>query len=68
MTSGASPKPKSDIEIARAATLRPILALASERLGIAPEHLTPYGHYQAKLSLDYIKSLSGRPDGQTGYR
>ncbi len=56
--------PKSDIEIAQAATLRPILDIARERLGIPPQSLQPYGHYKAKLSMDYIKSLSDRPDGK----
>jgi len=64
VTAAASDKAKTDIEIARAAHLRPILELASDRLGIGPEHLTPYGHYQAKLSLDHVGSLAGRPDGQ----
>src|SRR5262249_1239912 len=44
--------PKSDIEIAQAAKKRPILDIARERLGIAPENLEPYGHYKAKLSMD----------------
>ena len=56
--------PKSDIEIAQAAKMRPILEFAKERLGIAPENLEPYGHYKAKVSLDYIKSLKGKPDGK----
>jgi formate--tetrahydrofolate ligase len=56
--------PKSDIEIAQAAKMRPILELARERLGIAPEHLQPYGHYKAKVSLDYIKTLQNRPNGK----
>jgi formate--tetrahydrofolate ligase len=64
VTSGAASTPKSDIDIARAASLRPILDLAADRLKIGPEHLTPYGHYQAKLSLDFIASLADRPDGQ----
>ncbi|BCX80876.1 formate--tetrahydrofolate ligase [Methylomarinovum caldicuralii] len=54
----------SDIEIARQATLRPIVELAQDRFGIAPEHLDPYGHYKAKLSFDYIQSLQDRPDGK----
>jgi formate--tetrahydrofolate ligase len=54
----------SDIEIARAANKRPIMALAAERFGIANEHLEPYGHYKAKVSLDYIDSLADRPDGK----
>jgi formate--tetrahydrofolate ligase len=56
--------PKSDIEIAQAAKMRPIMDIARERLGIAPEHLEPYGHYKAKVSMDFIKSLHGRPSGK----
>ena len=56
--------PKSDIEIAQTAKKRPIMDVARERLGIAPENLEPYGHYKAKLSMDFIKSLQGRPDGK----
>jgi len=53
--------PKSDIEIAQAAKKRPIMDIAREKLGIAPENLEPYGHYKAKLSMDFIKSLKDRP-------
>jgi formate--tetrahydrofolate ligase len=56
--------PKTDIQIAQEATKRPILELAREKLGIAPENLEPYGHYKAKVSMDYIKSLQGRPNGK----
>src|SRR5438132_8471302 len=56
--------PKSDIEIAQAAKKRPILEVARERLGIAAENLEPYGHYKAKVSMDYIKSLRDRPNGK----
>jgi len=56
--------PKSDIEISQAAQKRPILDIAKEKLGIAPENLEPYGHYKAKVSMDYIKSLQGRPNGK----
>src|SRR5438067_6655140 len=56
--------PKSDIEIAQAAKKRPIMDLAREKLGIAPENLEPYGHYKAKVSMDYIKSLKGKPNGK----
>src|SRR5690348_16158913 len=56
--------PKSDIEISQAARKRPILDIAREKLGIAPEHLDPYGHYKAKISMDYVKSLKSRPDGK----
>jgi len=56
--------PKSDIEIAQAAKKRPIMEIARERLGIGPENLEPYGHYKAKLSMDYVKSLKDRPNGK----
>src|SRR5437588_1004087 len=57
-------KPLSDIEIAQAAKKRPIMEIAREKLGIAPENLEPYGHYKAKVSMDYIKSLQGKPNGR----
>lgn len=53
-----------DLEIAQAANLRPVLELASMRLGIPIEELEPYGHYKAKLSLRYINQLNNRPDGR----
>jgi formate--tetrahydrofolate ligase len=56
--------PKSDIEISQAAHMRPILDVAKDKLGISAEDLIPYGHYKAKVSLDYIAGLSGRPDGK----
>jgi formate--tetrahydrofolate ligase len=54
----------SNIEIAQQAKMRPIVALAQERLGIPADSLEPYGHYKAKVSLDYIAQLKGRPDGK----
>lgn len=54
----------SDIEIAQQATMKPIIALAKENFGIEPEHLDPFGHYKAKLSLEYINSLSDKKDGK----
>jgi formate--tetrahydrofolate ligase len=56
--------PKSDIEISQAARKRPIVDIAREKLGIPPESLEPYGHYKAKVSLDYVKSLQDRPNGK----
>jgi formate--tetrahydrofolate ligase len=56
--------PKSDIEISQAAKKRPILDIAKEKLGIAAENLEPYGHYKAKVSMDYIKSLKDKPNGK----
>ncbi len=57
-------KPISDIEIAQAAKPRPIMGLAKEKLGIAPENLDPYGHFKAKVSMNYIKSLKDKPNGK----
>jgi formate--tetrahydrofolate ligase len=64
MTSSQHASPKSDIEIAQAAKKRPIMDIAREKLGIAPENLEPYGHFKAKLSMDFIKSLKDRPNGK----
>ena len=48
---------KSDIEIAREAKKKPIQEIGS-RLGIGSEHLLPFGHDKAKVSADFIKSLT----------
>jgi len=56
--------PKSDIEISQAAKMRPILEVAADKLDIPAEDLIPYGHYKAKVALDYIASLAKRPDGK----
>src|SRR6186713_201568 len=53
-----------NIDIAQQATLRPILPLAKDRLGIPEESLEPYGRFKAKVSLDYVRQLAGRPDGK----
>ncbi|HET8666201.1 MAG TPA: formate--tetrahydrofolate ligase [Nocardioides sp.] len=55
---------QSDIEIANAATLRPIRDVAADTLGIDEEHLVPYGHYKAKVDLGYLSSLADRPLGK----
>jgi len=54
----------SDIEIAQAAKLQRITAVAREKLGIAEEHLEPYGHYKAKVSLKYLETLKGKKEGK----
>lgn len=54
---------KSDIEIARAADVKPITEIA-DRLGIPGDALIPYGHDKAKISADYLASLEERPDGK----
>jgi formate--tetrahydrofolate ligase len=53
----------SDIEIAQKATMQRITQVAA-KLGIAEEHLEPYGHYKSKLSMAFVDSLKDRPDGK----
>ncbi len=52
----------SDLEIARAATLRPIAEIAA-RAGIPSDALEPYGRYKAKIGFPFIDGLRDRPDG-----
>jgi formate--tetrahydrofolate ligase len=54
---------KSDIEIARAADKKPIQEIGA-RLGIASDHLLPYGHDKAKISADFIQSVQNNKDGR----
>jgi formate--tetrahydrofolate ligase len=56
----------SDIEIARQARMQRIVDLARDRLGIADDHLVPYGHHKAKLALPFIASLTARPGARDG--
>jgi len=56
--------PKSDIDIANAANMKKIMTIAEDKLGIDADNLEPYGHYKAKISLDYIKTLQDKPDGK----
>jgi len=57
-------KPKSDIEISQSAQKRRILDIGKEKLGIGPENLEPYGHYKAKVSMDFVKSLAHKKNGK----
>ena len=52
----------SDIEIARAASKKPIQEIAA-KIGISNEHILPYGHDKAKVSEAFIKSLANEKDG-----
>ena len=54
---------KSDIEIAQAATLKPIQEIAN-KLGIPNEALIPYGHDKAKISAEFLKSIDKEKDGK----
>lgn len=53
----------TDIEIARAATLQPIAAIA-ETAGIAPDALNPYGKHIAKVDTTAIPGFADKPDGR----
>src|SRR5262245_29044191 len=53
----------SDIEIARDARMKPIREVAT-KLGIPEDHLLPYGHTKAKISMKFVESLQGKPDGR----
>ena len=52
----------TDLEIARAARLRPIAEIA-EAAGIPADALEPYGRYKAKVGLDFVAAQADRPDG-----
>jgi formate--tetrahydrofolate ligase len=54
---------KSDIEIAQAASVRPIQEIA-EKLEIPTEALIPYGHDKAKIGADFINAISKKNDGK----
>ena len=54
---------KSDIEIARAASKKPIVEIGA-RLGIPQADLIPYGHDKAKISAEFIARQKGKKDGR----
>ncbi|GAB4475142.1 MAG: formate--tetrahydrofolate ligase [Anaerolineae bacterium] len=53
----------SDIEIAQAADLRPILEIAA-KIGLTEDDLDLYGKYKAKVHLDVLKKFADRPQGK----
>ena len=55
--------PRSDIEIARAASKLPIQQIG-EKLGIPAQDLLPFGHDKAKLSAEFIAAAADRRDGR----
>jgi formate--tetrahydrofolate ligase len=54
---------KSDIEIARAAAIRPIAEIGA-KLDIPPDALIPYGHDKAKISADFIRAAGSNGSGK----
>lgn len=53
----------SDIAIAQSAKMLRISQVA-QRYDIEEEYLEPYGHYKAKISLDFLDTLKDKPDGK----
>ncbi len=53
----------SDLEIAQAAELKPILEIAAA-LGLGDDDLDLYGKYKAKIHLDVLERLADRPQGK----
>ncbi len=53
----------SDIEIAQAADLRPILEIAA-KIGLTEDDLDLFGKYKAKVHLDVLKKFADRPQGK----
>lgn len=53
----------SDLEIAQAAEVRPITAIA-EQIGLDEQYLIPYGRTKAKVHLDVLPTLAQRPRGK----
>lgn len=51
---------RSDLDIARAASLKPI-DMVAEEMGLPPDLLEPYGRHVMKVGLDAIEALSARP-------
>ena len=54
---------KSDIDIAREATMLPIGEIAA-KVGVPDEAIEPYGKHIAKIGLDFVKQVADRPDGR----
>jgi len=54
---------KTDIQIAQAAKMRPIVEIARE-IGLQEDEIELYGQYKAKASLEAAKRLADRPDGK----
>lgn len=56
-------KVPSDLEIAQAAKMKPIVEIAKD-LGISEDYLERYGNYKAKVSLDILKKIENKKDGK----
>jgi methylenetetrahydrofolate dehydrogenase (NADP+)/methenyltetrahydrofolate cyclohydrolase/formyltetrahydrofolate synthetase len=56
-------KVPSDLEIAQAAEIKPIMEIAA-KVGLLQEELVPYGWQKAKVSLDVLERLKNKPNGK----
>ncbi|MEM9898674.1 MAG: formate--tetrahydrofolate ligase [Pseudomonadota bacterium] len=54
----------SDIDIARAAQIKPIAEIAEQRLKLRPEEILPYGHHKAKVSLETVEACQTKQKGK----
>ncbi|EHK9440127.1 formate--tetrahydrofolate ligase [Enterococcus faecalis] len=54
---------KTDINIAQAATLKPIQEIA-ETIGLSEDSLELYGKYKAKIDFPTLQSLEAKPEGK----
>jgi len=54
----------SDIEIAQQASMKEVIGLAEDTLGLDSQTLEPYGRYKAKVSLDVMDQLADKEDGK----
>ena len=63
MSNNMGSEVKSDLEIARAATLTEISEITGS-LDIPDDAIYRFGPHKAKVSLDYIDTLAGKPDGK----
>src|SRR5579885_3416235 len=55
----------TDWEIAQSIPMRPIVEIARDRLGIPDQAVEPYGHYKAKIGMDFVeRCFAERPDGK----
>jgi formyltetrahydrofolate synthetase len=60
---GSKVEVPSDLDIAQAATLQPVLAIA-DKLGLNEDDLDLYGKYKAKVHLDVLERFKDRPAGK----
>ena len=53
----------SDLEIAQAAVMKPIIEIAKQ-IGLSEDDIELYGKYKAKIKLEVLDKLKNNPDGK----